>query len=282
MRIAITGSNGQLGLALRKTLAGHALMNIDLPEHDITDLGGIVAAVRLFGPEVIIHTAAITDVDGCERNPELAYRVNVLGTRNMAVAAQQCGAPMVCISTDYVFDGARQEPYWEWDAANPQSVYARTKWLGEEQTRQILQEFYIVRVAWLYGAGPRNFVRGTVLRLAQERDAITMVTDELGSPTFAQDVAEALVRLIALPAYGVYQLPNAGICSRYDWAAEILRLAGLAERVNLIPSENYQRAAVVPKRVEMRNFAAAELGITMRPWRDALRDYMAQEGLLHG
>ncbi len=282
MRIAITGSNGQLGLALRKTLAAHALMNIDLPEHDITNLESITEAVRLFAPEVIIHTAAITDVDGCERNPELAYRVNVLGTRNMAVAAQQCGAPMVYISTDYVFDGAQEAPYWELDTANPQSVYARTKWLGEEQTRQLLQRFYVVRVAWLYGAGPRNFVR-TVLRLAQERDAISMVTDESGSPTYAQDVAEALVRLIAQPAYGTYQLPNAGVCSRYDWAAEILQLAGLTERVNLIPSENYPRAARVPKHVEMRNFAAAELGITMRPWREALRDYMAQEGLLqHG
>lgn len=281
MRIAITGSNGQLGLALRKTLAAHALMNIDLPEHDITDLEGIVAAVRLFGPEVIIHTAAITDVDGAERSPELAYRVNVLGTRNMAVAAQACGARMVYISTDYVFDGAKEAPYWEWDAPNPLSVYARTKWLGEEQTRHLLQAFYVVRVAWLYGAGPRNFVR-TVLRLARERGAITMVTDEVGSPTYAQDVAEALARLIALPAYGTYQLPNAGICSRYDWAAEILRLAGLAEQVDLAASENYRRAARVPKHVEMRNLAGAELGITMRPWQEALRDYMAQEGLLDG
>lgn len=282
MRIAITGSNGQLGLALRKTLAGHALLNIDLPEHNIADLDGIVAAVRLFGPQVIIHAAAITDVDGCERNPELAYRVNVLGTRNMAVAALECGAPMVYISTDYVFDGTRQEPCWEWDSPNPQSVYARTKWLGEEQTRQILSRFYIARVAWLYGAGPRNFVR-TVLRLAGERSSISMVTDELGSPTFAQDVAAALSRLIAVPAWGTYHLPNLGICSRYEWAAEILRLAGATERVTLLPTENYPRAARVPKRVELRNFAAAELGIVMRPWQEALRDYMAQDGLLgHG
>ncbi len=281
MRIAITGSNGQLGLALRRALGAHALMNIDLPAYDITDLDSILGAVRWFGPEIIIHTAAITDVDGCERDPELAYRVNVLGTRNMAVAAQQCSAPMVYISTDYVFDGAKDTPYWEWDTPNPLSVYARTKWLGEEQTRQLLERFYIVRVAWLYGAGPRNFVR-TVLRLAQERGAMTMVTDEQGSPTYAQDVAEALARLIGLPAYGTYQLPNAGVCSRYEWAAEILRLAGLAGRINLTPSENYPRAAQVPKHAEMRNFAAAELGIHMRPWQEALRDYMAQEGLLHG
>ncbi len=279
MRIAITGSNGQLGLALRQTLAGHALLNIDLPDYDITDLGGIGDAVRLFGPEVIIHTAAVTDVDGCEHDPELAYRVNVLGTRNMAVAAQACGASMIYISTDYVFDGAQQDPHWEYDPTHPQSVYARTKWLGEELTRQLLTRFYIVRIAWLYGDGPRNFVR-TVLRLASERDSLSMVTDEVGSPTYAHDVAGALARLIQLPAYGTYHLPNSGVCSRYDWAAEILRLAGAANQVELLPSENYARAAQVPKYVEMRNFAAAELGIRMRPWREALQDYMARAGLL--
>lgn len=279
MRIAITGSNGQLGLALRQALAGHDLMHIDLPEHDITDLEGINEAVLHFEPDVILHTAAITDVDGCERDPELAYRVNVLGTRNMAVAAQASDAPMVYISTDYVFDGARQEPYWEYDATQPQSVYARTKWLGEELTRQLLTRFYVVRIAWLYGDGPRNFVR-TVLRLAEERDSIQMVTDEVGSPTYALDVAGALSQLIHMPAYGTYHLPNAGVCSRYDWAAEILRLAGVADQVELQPSANYPRAAQVPKYVEMRNFAAAELGITMRPWGEALWDYMARAGLL--
>ena len=273
MRIAITGSNGQLGMALRHTFCDHTLMNIDLPDYDITSLDSILEAVGLFDPELIIHCAAITDVDGCESNPELAYRVNVLGTRNMAVAAQQCDAPMVYISTDYVFDGKRTEPYWEWDTPAPQSVYARTKWLGEEQVRQLLQRFYIVRVAWLYGSGPRNFVR-TVLRLSEERDTLQMVTDEVGSPTYAQDVAGALARLTTQPAYGTYHLPNDGVCSRYAWAQEILRLADRSEAVELLPSENYPRAATVPKQVAMRNFAAAELGITMRSWQEALRDYM--------
>ncbi len=279
MRIAITGSNGQLGRALQRTLGGEALMPIDLPDYDICDLTGITAAVRTFGPDVIIHTAAITDVDGCERNPDLAYRVNVLGSRNMAVAALQTGAAMVCISTDYVFDGEQEAPYREEDTPNPLSTYARTKWLGEEQVRRLVARHYVVRVAWLYGDGPRNFVR-TVLRLADERNSLSMVTDEWGSPTCAEDVAAALQRLIALPAYGTYQLPNSGVCSRYDWAAEILRLAGRTGDLELVPSQNYQRLARVPKHVEMRNFNGAEIGIVMRPWQEALQDYMGQQGLL--
>jgi dTDP-4-dehydrorhamnose reductase len=279
MRIAITGSNGQLGRALQRTLANDALMPIDLPDYDISDLTAITAAVRTFAPDVILHTAAITDVDGCERNPDLAYRVNVLGTRNMAVCAQQTGASIVYIGTDYVYEGTRETPYREEDAPNPLSVYAQTKWLGEEQVRRLVSRHYVVRVAWLYGDGPRNFVR-TVLRLADERDSLPMVTDEVGSPTFADDVAAALQRLIALPAYGTYQLPNSGVCSRYDWAAEILRLAGRTGDLELVPSQNYQRLARVPRHVEMRNFNGADIGIVMRPWQEALRDYMGQQGLL--
>jgi dTDP-4-dehydrorhamnose reductase len=273
MRIAVTGSKGQLGLALQKALAGDDLMLIDLPEHDITDLAATIDAVATFRPDVVIHGAAITDVDGCERDPDLAYRVNVLGTRNVAVAARRSGAAMVYISTDYVFDGARSEPYREYDETNPLSVYARTKWLGEEVVRQMAPEHYIVRVAWLYGDGPRNFVR-TVLRLAQERDTIQMVTGEVGSPTYAADVARALRNLVALPAYGTYQLPNAGICSRYEWAQEILRLADAT--VILVPTQDYQRAARVPKHVEMVNFFGAEIGIVMRPWQEALAEYVSE------
>jgi len=276
MRIAITGSRGQLGTALSQALTDDTLLLIDLPEHDITDLAAIRNTLVDFEPDVVIHGAAITDVDGCERNPDLAYRVNVLGTRNMAVCAQQCGAEMVYISTDYVFDGQNGTPYWEYDTPNPLSVYARTKWLGETVVRDHCQRFYIVRVAWLYGAGPRNFVK-TVVRLAKERDSISMVTDESGSPTNANDVAQALDKLIRTGAYGLYQLPNAGVCSRYEWAQEILRLTELEEAVELLPSENYQRAAKVPAFAEMRNFSGAQLGITMRPWQDALSQYIQEQ-----
>jgi dTDP-4-dehydrorhamnose reductase len=192
----------------------------------------------------------------------------------MAVAAEAADAAFVYISTDYVFDGTLDASYGEYDAPSPLSVYGRTKWLGEQVVRDHLARFYIVRVAWLYGDGPRNFVK-TVLRLADERGSLRMVTDEIGSPTYAVDVARALGDLIETPAYGTYQLPNSGVCSRYDWAQEILRLSG-RDDTEVVPTQNYARAARVPKRVEMRNWCGAELGIVMRPWQKALADYIHQ------
>jgi dTDP-4-dehydrorhamnose reductase len=269
MRIVVTGSKGQLGRALLRQLQAEELLGLDIPEHDITDLMALDATMQRFRPHVVIHCAAMTDVDGCERDPDAAYRLNVLGSRNVAVCAERAGAAIVAISTDYVFDGSQSEPYRETDEAHPLSVYGRTKWLGEEMVRHLCPRHYIVRVAWLYDAGPRNFV-ATVLRLADQRDVAQMVTDEIGSPTYAHDVAVALDQLIRLPAYGTYHLPNAGACSRYEWAAEILHLAGRSDDLRLEPSENYARLARVPKRVEMRNMNGAEIGITMRSWQEAL------------
>lgn len=272
MRVAVTGSFGQLGQAMYDRNCGHEMLRIDLPDYDITDISAITAVLRQFRPGCIVHAAAMTDVDGCEREPDQAYHINVTGTRNIAVAALEIGCPMVYISTDYVFDGLAEQPYREYDEVNPQSTYARTKWLGEQIVRQHIARHYIVRIAWLYGTGPRNFVR-TVLRLAKERGQMTMVTDEIGSPTFANDVADALYRLIEIPAYGTYHLPNYGACSRYDWACTILEYAGLKDVV-VTPGTNYQRLARVPKAVALRNFMGAEVGIVMRPWKEALREYL--------
>lgn len=166
-------------------------------------------------------------------------------------------------------------PYWEYDAPQPLSVYARTKWYGEQIVRDHLQRFYIARTAWMYGQGPRNFVR-TVLRLADERGTMQMVTDEVGSPTYALHLARALDRLVRLPAYGIYHLANAGVCSRYEWACEVLRLAG-RQGVEVIPTTNYQRAARVPGRVALHNANAAALGIVQPPWQEALAEYLEGE-----
>ena len=275
MRIAITGSKGQLGSSLLEVLRSDTLLGIDLPEHDITDLEQTLATVERFAPDVVIHAAAMTDVDGCERYPDAAYRSNALGTRNVAVAAQRCACPMVYISTDYVFDGNKAEPYWEYDEPSPLSVYGRTKWIGERIVRDLVPRHYVVRVAWLYGEGPRNFVR-TVRRLAHERERLTMVADEEGSPTYALDLARALKVLVRIPAYGIYHLPNSGVCSRYEWAREILSVSGMSN-VTLDTSTNYKRVARVPKRVELRNAFGAEIGIVMRPWQEALREYLSGE-----
>jgi len=278
MRIVITGSDGQLGKALQGVFSSDDLCLVDLPKHDITKTAEIVPTLRVFQPELVIHCAAMTNVDGCEQSPGMAELVNVVGSRNMALVAQQSECPMVYVSTDYVFDGTREEEYSEWDRPAPRSVYARTKWLGEQVARQHVERLYVVRVAWLYGDGPRNFVR-TVLRLAEQVGSLRMVTDESGSPTYAVDVARALTRLVMTSAFGTYHLPNAGVCSRYDWAEAILQLAGLRDTVNLEPTTNYQRAAAVPKRVGLRNYYGAQEGIVMRPWQEALADYMES---LHG
>lgn len=273
MRVAITGSKGQLGNAFGAVFAAEQRLEIDLPEYDITQLA-IVDTVAAFEPELILHGAAITNVDGCEADPDLAYRVNVIGSRNMALAARRAGCPIVYISTDYVFDGAKGAPYWETDAPNPLSVYAATKYAGEQMVRDVAPDYYVARIAWLYGDGPRNFCQ-TVLRLARERGEMTMVTDEIGSPTYAPDVAHAVARLAQTGALGIYHLTNSGTCSRYEWARAILEMAGL-QHVAVHPSQNYQRAAAVPKHVELRNAFGAAIGITMRPWREALAEYMSR------
>lgn len=272
MRIAITGSAGQLGQALQEVLSGEELLLIDLPEHDITNYAKLYRLVVDFQPQVVIHAAAFTDVDGCELKPEVAYRVNALGTQNIALACQSCDAAMVYISTDYVFDGTKNEPYWEWDRPNPQSVYARSKLAGEYYTQTLLRKFYIVRTAWLYSRTGMNFVK-KVLQLADQHDKLYFVTDEVGSPTYAPDLAEALRKLIAYPLYGIYHLTNTGVCSRYEWAKAILELAGRPD-YPLFPTQGYTRPAKVPAYCELRNFCAAtQLGITLRPWREALADY---------
>jgi dTDP-4-dehydrorhamnose reductase len=273
MRIAITGANGQLGQALQSALrTDHEL--IPLGRADI-ELGHPDCVERLVATsaELVIHPAAYTDVDGCARDPERAYQVNGLGAQYVALACRQLDAPLVYVSTNEVFDGAAATPYFEYDRVAPINAYARSKWAGEQAVRETLDRFYIARVAWLFG-GSRNFVR-TVLRLAAERESISMVADEVGSPTYALDAARAIARLIQLPFYGTYHLVNEGACSRFEFAAEVLRLAG-RERVALRPMRlaEFKRDSLVPPYTPLRNVAAAALGIRLRPWQEALADYL--------
>jgi len=273
MRIAITGAHGQLGKALQGQFSPeHTIIALG---HNDLELGHPTCVARLIatGAELVIHPAAYTNVDGCARDPELAYRVNGLGTQYVALACRQLNAPLVYISTNEVFDGASVAPYFEYDRADPINAYGRSKWAGEQAVRELLDRFYIARVAWLFG-GERNFVR-IILRLASERDALSLVADEIGSPTYAPDVAAAIAQLIELPFYGTYHLVNEGSCSRYDFAAEILRQAG-RDRVTLHPIKlaDYQRDSAVPRYTPLRNLAAATLGIRLRPWQEALEEYM--------
>ena len=278
MRIVITGHRGQLGTALQNALAGAELLGLDLPEHDITDPLSIAEAIVEFQPDVVIHGAAITNVDGCEREPETAYRVNALGTQNIAIACGRCGAVMVHISTNDIFDGKLGRPYYEWDSPSPQSVYARSKAAAEFYVRTLLNRFYIVRTSWLYAREGENFVT-KIMRAADKYGQLRVVTDEVATPTYAPDLAEAISQLIRTGHFGIFHFANSGICSRYEWARRLLVLSGRGDiPVEPITADQWQRAAPPPLYAPIPNFVGAALGITLRPWEEALQDYFANDG----
>jgi dTDP-4-dehydrorhamnose reductase len=255
-----------------------ALLAIDAARADVRDGDQIIPLIVGFYPDVVIHAAAWTDVDGAERDPDGAYAVNALGTQNVALACQQAGAAMVYISTNEVFDGQATQPYREWDPPAPINVYARSKLAGERIAQMLLNRLYIVRTAWLYAPGGNNFP-SKIMATADRLGALRVVDDELGNPTYASDLAQALVRLIGTGRFGIYHLTNEGACSRFEWAREILRLSG-REHVPItpIPSREWERPARPPLRAVLANTAAAALGIRLRPWQEALADYFAAVG----
>jgi dTDP-4-dehydrorhamnose reductase len=274
MRVFITGCKGQLGRTLEDTLDEETLAGCDLPELDITDRRAIDAAIGAFRPDVVIHAAAWTDVDGCARDPEKAYLVNGIGTQNVALACATHGADMLYVSTNEVFDGTAEQPYREWDTPHPINPYARSKVAGEWFVRHLLTRFYIARTAWLYAPGGRNFPH-RMIELADEHGALRVVTDEIGNPTYAPDLAAAIAALIRTGAYGVYHLVNSGFCSRYDFAREILRLSG-REEVPLEPIllAEFRRDSTPPRFAPLANTAAAAHGVTLRPWQEALAEFL--------
>lgn len=274
MRVAITGCNGQLGTALQKALAGHDLLCLDLPEHDITAGEAFRQTLLSFEPEVVVHTAAYTDVDGCARDPDLALCVNALGTQNVALACQEGSAALLYVSTNEVFAGDREVPYLEYDPPCPINPYGYSKWVGERYVEQLCRRFYIVRISWLFG-GPHSFV-SKILALSEERSELTVVDDEFGAPTYTPDLAEAIGRLISTGHYGIYHLVNEGSCSRFEFAREILRLGGRVDvPVRPIKLIDYHRESTPPPRAILRNHnAASALGIRLRPWREALAAHL--------
>jgi dTDP-4-dehydrorhamnose reductase len=275
MRIVITGHKGQLGRQLTAAFQAHTLLGLDLPEDDITS-PAIISRIAEFRPDLALHAAAYTNVDGCEQNPDLAFRANAVGTQMVALAAQRAGAAMLYISTNEVFDGKRRDSYREWDLPAPMSVYARSKMAGEHTVRDLLGgRFYIVRIAWLFGPGGVNFVT-KILEVARRDGALRVAADEFGNPTYAPDLAPAITRLVETDVYGTYHLTNSGFCSRYEFAAAIVRQAGLAVPITPILSAEWLRPSRPPLHAVLANTAAAALGLTLRPWQEALSDYLSQ------
>ena len=275
MRVFVTGHKGQLGRALFDSLREHTLAGCDLPDLDITVRDSIGEAIARYEPDVVIHAAAWTDVDGCARNPDRAYLSNSIGTQNVALACASSGASMLYVSTNEVFDGVAVAPYREWDHSHPINAYGRSKAAGEWYVRHLLNDFYIVRTAWLYAPGGRNFPH-RIVQLADERGALRVVTDEVGNPTYARDLALAIAALIETGAYGVYHLVNTGHVSRHGFAREILRITG-REHVPIaaITLDEFQRASAPPHFAPLENTAAAALGIRLRPWEEALAEFLS-------
>jgi len=275
VRVFVTGAKGQLGRALQAQFVDGTVFPADLPECDITDRACVTQAIVEFRPEVVIHAAAMTDVDGCARDPDAAYRVNALGTQNVALACQSVGCAMLYISTNEVFDGRKTEPYLEFDATSPINAYGRSKLAGETIVRDLLTRFYIVRTAWLYGKGGNHFVR-KIIRRADEQGYLRVVVDEIGSPTYAEDVASGVRQLIETGAFGVYHFVNEGIASRLDLAREILRLAGRGHvPVEPITLADFVRPSTPPPYTPLRNFCGRAMGIVFRPWQEALAEYIS-------
>ena len=275
MRIFVTGNRGQLGQELMRAFPDDDIDGADLPELDIRDAAATRRAVEATRPDVVVHCAALTDTSLCENDPDLAHRVNGLGTRNVAQACRDAGAALGYVSTNEVFDGLKGEPYVESDEPNPINAYGRSKLAGEGHVQALLDRYYIVRTAWLYGGGERDFP--AKILAAAERHELSVVTDEVATPTWARELAGAIAALVRHDVYGVFHFTNASECSRYDWAREILRLAG-HDDVALTPTTTAALQPFPPKPPYsvLRNEAGAKLGIILHPWQDALAESFSE------
>ena len=297
MRILITGACGMLGRDLVEVLSGdQELYLLDVQTFspslssrfstltlDITDSAKTYREITRINPDIVIHAAAYTDVDECETNRDLAFRVNALGTRNIALACQRFDTELLYISTDFVFDGEKGEPYLEFDRPNPQSIYGKSKYWGELYIESLLSRFYIVRSSWLFGKNGKNFV-STILNLAKQKKEIEVVNDQIGSPTYTKDLAQAIAQLIVREGkdsitraslYGIWHITNSGQCSWYEFAREILQDSDVL--VKPITSEELNRPAKRPK------FSVLENGVrklqgwkSLRHWKEALKDYLKE------
>ncbi len=274
MHIAITGSRGQLSTELVLVLGqAHQVVPLARPEFDVTEARAANSISNL-APDLVIHTAAMTDVDACARDPMAAYRVNALGTQNVALACQRAGAAMLYISTNEVFDGSKNSPYLELDEPHAINPYGASKLAGERYVQMLLNRFYIVRTAWMFAPGGDNFPK-KITQAARSNGSLAVVDDEISNPTYAPDLAGAIAQLIETQHFGIYHLTNEGIASRYDFAACILQHAGLGNvQLTRAKLADYKRDSTPPPYSALANFAAAtSLGIKLRNWEEALEDY---------
>lgn len=278
MKVLVTGTKGQLGYDVVNELTGRGIeaVGVDIEEMDITDADSVNRVIAQAAPDAVIHCAAYTAVDAAEDNVELCRRVNVDGTQNIANICKKLDIPMIYISTDYVFDGEGERPWEPDDERTPLNVYGQTKYEGELAVQNTLDKYFIVRIAWVFGVNGKNFVR-TMLNLAKNRDHITVVNDQFGSPTYTYDLARLLVDMVLTDKYGIYHATNEGICTWYEFACEIFRQAGVKVEVEPVSAKQYQARAKRPSNSRMNKDKLEKNGFKRLPsWQDALGRYLKE------
>jgi dTDP-4-dehydrorhamnose reductase len=277
--LLVVGAKGMLGRdlvgVLRSSFPDDEVVGWDIEEIDIQEEESVFKIEKL-RPNIIIHVAAYTDVDGCERDEEKAFAVNAEGTKYVALAASRCRAKLIYLSTDYIFDGNKREPYVESDLPHPLNVYGRSKWQGEQYAQELVKNGLIIRTQWLYGRYGKNFV-ASILQQAREKKALSVVNDQIGSPTYTVDLAKAISVLIQFNAQGIFHVANSDRCTWFTFGQAILNLAGMNEvKVISISSEALDRPAVRPSYSVFNCQKLKEkTGLTLRPWSEALKDYLA-------
>lgn len=280
MKILVTGVGGQLGYDVMKVLHQRKIdcLGADIKDFDITDAAATARFIEDYAPDTVIHCSAYTAVDRAEEEADLCRRVNVEGTRNIARVCRQLSARMVYVSTDYVFPGFGDRFYEVNDPTGPATVYGKTKLGGEDAVKALLDRYFIVRVSWVFGKNGNNFVK-TMLRLGRERSEVSVVDDQIGSPTYTADLAPVLCDLVQTEKYGVYHVTNEGVCSWVDFAAEIFRLGGCTARVKPFPSSQYPAKAPRPLNSRLSKKSLLEAGFAPLPcWQDALARYLKEIG----
>lgn len=274
--IIVTGCNGQLGRAINEVYAGNSdyhLINTDVAELDITNIDKVMQFVKEAAPYAIINCAAHTNVNACESQEDLAFKINAIGPRNLSIAATETNAKLIQVSTDYVFPGNGTKPYKEFDVLGPQSAYGRTKLEGEKFVKEFAQKYFIIRTAWLYGDG-NNFVK-TMLKLAETNDTVRVVGDQFGTPTSAKELAKAIAYLLPTDNYGTFHGTCEGSCSWADFATEIFRQAGNSTKVEAITTAEYPTPAARPAYSVLENYMLnMTTDFKFAEWHDALTEYM--------
>jgi len=278
MRVTIFGASGLLGKALTQEWSGDVLTGLRARDADIRDAKRARQVIQETRPEWVVLAAAYTDVDGCEGNPELAFAVNRDGAVNVAAAAKEVGARLLLLSSDYVFAGKKNTPYEISDQRNPQSVYGRTKAEAETKLLELMPECCIARTSWLFGTGGKCFP-DTILKLAANQPALNVVNDQRGCPTYAVDLARAIIQLCRKNASGIVHVTNSGDCTWFEFAEEIIKAAGHATTVRPVSSQQMARPAPRPAYSVLSPDSLQALGIEMPSWRDGLRRCLEQRKL---